>query len=416
MIKIKTLENNVKLVYEHLPYVRSVSIGIWVKNGSRYEDISENGISHFIEHLLFKGTTNRTQKEIAWEIDRRGGIINAATAKEYTCYYTRTLDDHFDVALSVLSDMFFNSLFDEGEIKKECNVILEEINMYEDAPDDFSYELLTRNVFENSSLGRPILGCRETISKFEHRTFIDFLRKRYIPENTIISVAGNFTEAEMIEKVENAFSHFKSSNIPDEVDLSNKYTRSIVSKERDIEQIHLNIAFKGVEGYTSRTYDMSVFNAFLGIGMSSILNQKIREERGLCYAIFSGNASYSDTGLFSIYSGLNPKKGNEAIDTIIEELSKIKRDLISKELLQDTKEQIKSNYILSLESSSSRMQSLGRSLTINGKVNSPDDIMNLIDAVTMESLENVINDVVNFDEMSLSAVGNLKYLDLERYR
>ncbi len=415
MYEILTLKNGVKIAFEHLPFLRSVAFGIWVKNGSRYESKSVSGISHFIEHLLFKGTKKRTAKEIANEIDSIGGQINAFTAKEYTCYYTKTLDSHINVAVDVLADMFFNSNFDENEIKKESGVILEEISMYEDSPEDLCYEILHKGVFEGTSLGRPILGTRETITSFNHNTFIEYFKNQYTPDNTIISVAGNFDKEKTLDLIEKYFSDFSNNKDFKQPEIVSKYTSMFDSREKDVEQVHLNMAFEGVSVGKDELYDLSVVNTLLGGGMSSILFQKVREQRGLAYSVYSQSSSYKDIGLFTIYAGLNRENTNEVCEIVLEEIKKLKNNSIDKNLLDKTKEQLKSGYILGLESSNGRMNALGRGLTLTGRILTPDEVIDKIDNVTLESLNKVISTVFDEKKLSISAVGNVGNLDIEKY-
>ncbi|MFV0503216.1 MAG: M16 family metallopeptidase [Lachnospirales bacterium] len=406
MYEIRTLSNGIKVVLENTPIFRSVSVGVFVKNGSRYEKINENGISHFIEHLLFKGTKNRNAKEIADAIDSVGGYINAGTTKEMTYYFTKTLDTHFSTSVDILSDMYFNSLFEESAIEKEANVILEEINMHEDYPDDLSYEILTSKVFSDSSLGMAISGKKEIISKFRRNDFINFFNRRYSTQNTVISIVGNIDFNKAIDLLEKQFGVFINNDFKD-INLSATYNKSIVLKEKDIEQNHINIAFEGTAKNTLEYYDLAIFSTLLGNGMSSILNQKIREEKGLCYAIFSENTAYSDIGLFSIYTAVSESNTIQTIELIENELSSLKRNLIDKDLLDKTKERLKSSYILSLESPSGRMLSMGSYLCQYGKIKTADEILNNINCVTLDRLEATINKVLDFTNMSISAVGKV---------
>jgi len=269
-----TLPNSLRIVLEPIPHVRSVSFGIWVKNGSRNEDPATNGISHFIEHMLFKGTENRSAKQIADDMDAVGGQINAYTAKEYTCYYTLTLDTHFDTALDVLCDMFFNSKFAREDIVKERNVILEEIHMYEDTPDELVHDMLQFNTWKDDPLGRSILGAPETISKFTRKSFKDYLKGHYVPESTVLAIAGNFDAPEIIRKLEDRFAGFKSGRekpcraAGDGASRPGSgmavYRPGIAAREKDIEQVHVCLGFPGVSMASEATYDMAVFNTMFG--------------------------------------------------------------------------------------------------------------------------------------------------------
>lgn len=406
MIEIITLKNGMRVALEKMEGLRSVSLGIWVKNGSKYESSSENGISHFIEHLLFKGTKNRTAKKIASDIDEIGGHINAFTSKEYTCYYTKTLDTHIDIAIDVLSDMFFNSNFDEEEIKKELKVIIEEIAMYEDSPDDLVSEILHEGVFKDTSLQMPILGTKETISKFTRNTFIEYMKKQYTPENVVVAIAGNFDKDTVVSLIEKHFDHF-SNEIYIPKNIESFYTRSSVKRDKDIEQLHLMMAYEGTHTGADNVYDLATVGTYFGSGMSSILFQKVREERGLCYSIYSQNISYNDIGLFTIYSALNGDNLEELIEVVLKEIEILKKSKLDISALSRTKEQLKSSYILGLESSSNRMSAIGRNLLIQNKVYTPTEIIDKIDAITLESVSKVIDEVFKTEKLSYSLVGKI---------
>lgn len=406
MVNTITLSNGVKIVLEKMPYVSSISFGIWVKNGSRNESEDTSGMSHFIEHMLFKGTDKRSAKDIAYEIDSIGGQINAYTTKEYTCYYTKTLNTHFDLALDVLSDMFFNSKFDDEEIKKEKNVILEEISMYEDTPEEVAHDLLQYNIWKDYALGLPILGSEKNINSFNSDNFKDYYNTNYHPQNTIIAISGNFDEDEIIKKIENCFGGFYRDKEYVGDSTVTKYNSSIVTKEKDIEQLHIIAGFPGLPLGSDGTYTMAALNTIFGGGMSSRIFQKIREEHGLAYSVYSYHSSYKDVGLFSIYAGLNKSNAEDVLNYMVSEVKRLYTDKITKDQLNRTKEQIKSNYLLSLESSSSRMSSIGRSQLLLNRVLSQSDIINKIDSITIEKVYDVAEQVLNLDNMSLSVVGN----------
>jgi len=390
---------------EPIPFVRSVSFGIWVKSGSRDESEAENGISHFIEHLLFKGTEKRSAKDIADTMDAVGGQLNAFTSKEVTCYMARTLDTHFDVALDVLSDMFFNSTFDEAGIEKERGVILEEINMYEDTPENVAMSMLEFNSFKNNPLGMTILGTPETIGSFKRQDFIDFVGKRYRPQNTVIAIAGNINESEVLEKIIAAFNRYKG-DIPVITGAPAIYQPSFSVREKDIEQVHLCMGFPGLKsGFGSDTYAMTCVNTVFGGGMSSRLFQKIREEHGLAYSVYSYNAGYKDTGMFVIYAGLGPTHISEVLHLISDEIKRMFTDKVTEEQLAKTREQLKSSVLLGLESTYNRMNSIGGTLLIMDETITPDEIIAKIDAVDIDAFYAVCERIFKLDEMSLSLVG-----------
>ncbi len=405
MAEIVKLKNGVTVVLEKMPFVRSVAFGVFVKNGSRNENEKTNGISHFIEHTMFKGTKNRTAKQIADDIDAVGGQINAFTAKEYTCYYTRTLDTHFDIAVDVLADMYFNSLFSDDDIKKERQVIIEEINMYEDTPEEVGYDLLQYEVWKNNSLGLPILGTEKSISNFNSDIIKKYYDSHYCTNNTVLALAGNFDKKAVLETLEERFGNFNRK--AEEFDIYDKpeYFKVNVKKEKDIEQLHLTMCFPGFEIGSEEAYTLTAINAVFGGGMSSRLFQKIREENGLAYTVYSFLSNFINTGLFNIYAGLNPSQFEQVYGLILKEIESFKKEKISKEQLQKTKEQLKSNYILSLENSSSRTSNIGKTMLLLNRVNTFDDIINKINNITVEKVDSVIDSVFDLDKMSISLVG-----------
>ena len=404
--KIVTLSNGLRVVMESLPFVRSISFGIWVRNGSRNETAKTNGISHFIEHMMFKGTDKRTAMDIADTMDAVGGQLNAFTAKEYTCYFARTLDTHFDVALDVLSDMFFNSKYDQAEINKERNVILEELSMYEDTPEDLCADLLQEKIFPQHSLGMGILGTPDTINAFQREDFMAFLKAKYRPENVVVSVAGNINEDEVLSKIANVFEHFKSEGELETSPIA-VYKPGFAFKEKDIEQVHLSMSFPGIRSGVDESYALAAVNTIFGGGMSSRLFQKIREEHGLVYSVYSYNASYIDTGAFIVSAALSPDNVYEVLKLISQEVRGMFAQRITEEQLGKAKEQLKSSFLLSLESASSRMNSIGRSLLMLNRIVTPDELVAKIDAVNMDAFYRVCDTIFKMDQMSISLVGKV---------
>ncbi|MCL2699507.1 MAG: insulinase family protein, partial [Defluviitaleaceae bacterium] len=367
-----TLSNGTLLVLYEMPHLRSAALGVWVKNGSRNESKATNGISHFIEHMLFKGTTNRTAFDIADEIDAVGGQINAYTSKEYTCYHTRTLDEHLETAFEVLSDMRFNSLFDDGEIKKERNVIAEEINMYEDLPDEQVHDILQSGLWGRNPLGYPILGTKKSISKIDSRLMKEYFSENYRPGNTILSVAGHFDRDVVLDYAERYFGGVHAVGERTKKQKTAAYTPGVICKEKDIEQVHLVLGFPSIAVGSDKSYTLAILNTALGGGMSSRLFQKIREEHGLAYSVYSYNTSYVDAGVFAVYAALNPDETQKLIRMVV---SEIKAFSLDERQLARVKAQIKSNYVMGLESSSTVMSSIGKSQLLLGRVYTPDEII-----------------------------------------
>lgn len=416
MYKRHTLNNGLKIITENIPYVKSITIGVWIKTGSKYESLNNNGVAHFIEHMIFKGTTSKSAKEIADLVDGVGGQINAFTSKEYTCYYIKVLDSHLDLAIDLLSDMLFNSVFDEQEINKERSVIFEEINMYEDSPEDLVHELLATTLFKNNTLGFPILGIEDSLNKIDRKVMIEYTKLNYVSNNSVLSVAGNFDENKLLEAIESKFGQWKpNENIKDPSDLIT-YHNEHVYKQKDIEQTHICIGFPSVSLKSKNLYSIFILNNILGGSMSSRLFQKVREEHGLVYSIYSYPSSYTDAGLLVIYAGMNPGNFEEVCSLIFQELNEIKINGISESDLAKTKEQLKGNYILGLESTSSRMTSIGRSELLLGKINSPKEVIALIDQVTLADMRDTINAVIDFSKISSAMISKENQINkLKKY-
>ncbi|MDR1537956.1 MAG: insulinase family protein [Clostridiales bacterium] len=411
MFNVVILDNGLKVALEQMDSVRTVSFGIWVRNGSRNESPESNGISHFIEHMLFKGTSNRSAKQIADDMDEVGGHINAYTTKEYTCYFTKTLSTHFDVALDVLSDMFFNSEFQDSEIKKERNVILEEIDMYEDAPEEMVHDLLQYSVWQGNPLGYPVLGAESSISNFDHDFFVKYFHDNYYPERTVITAVGCFDSDEAVKKIERIFGNYKNPSILPPPFSKAVYKSCISAKPKEIEQMHLCLGFPCIPAGDPKYYDLIALNTIFGGGMSSRLFQTIREDRGLAYSVYSYSSNFIDTGLFSVYAGLNANQAEEVIKLIFQEIKKLLSEKIGDSQLRKTREQLKSNLIMAMESPSNKMSSLGRSQLIQGRSFSEDQIMEKLDEITYESIRDMAEHIFQIDQVSLSVVGNYGGLD-----
>lgn len=408
MFKRTTLDNGVRIVCEKIPYVRSVSIGIWVGTGSRNENRDNNGISHFIEHMLFKGTSTRSAKEIAESIDNIGGQLNAFTGKECTCYYAKTLDTHIDIALDVLSDMFFNSKFDQKDIDVEKKVIMEEIGMYQDSPEELVHDVLSETIWQDDTLGYPILGTQESLKGIGRDSITDYIGKNYISGNSVISVAGNYDDDALIGMINERFSKWNRNDTVKNEYKCAQFKPNSVFMEKDTEQVHICIGFNGISHGKDDIYTLLAVNNIFGGGMSSRLFQKIREEKGLVYSIYSYPASYKNNGLFSIYAGMNPEHMEKVVELVVDEIKEIKKHGISKEDLEKSKEQLKGNYILGLESTSSRMNSIGKSELMLGRIYSPDEVLKKIDDISLDNATRIIEQIFNFDSMGFSAVGSFK--------
>lgn len=408
MVIIKKLDNGIRVALEEIPYVRSISFGIWVKNGSRNERPFENGVSHYIEHMMFKGTENRSARQIAEEMDALGGQINAYTTKEYTCYHTRVLDRHFERALDVMSDMLLHPLLAEADVSRERNVIAEEIAMYDDAPEELVHDALQDSIWRDSTLGMPILGTQETIGSFDAGFIRDFYEKNYHTENIVLSVAGNFEMEDMLERLNGALGGWRREQPFQPYDTAASYHTAAVEREKDVEQVHTCLAFPGLEREHPLKYAAAIFNTLFGGGMSSQLFQKVREENGLTYSIYSYTTAFADTGVFSIYAGMNPNQAERVFALIAEEIAEVKKTAFSPKLIEVTKEQMISNFIIGTESTLNRMTSAGASLLLRGRTEETEEVIAKIEAVTAEDVLEAARAMLRTEEMSYSAVGNLK--------
>lgn len=405
MYKKHVLENGLTIIGEEIPYVKSISLGIWINAGSRIEDEEISGISHFIEHMLFKGTKNRTSKQIASEIDNLGGQINAFTSKECTCYYVKLLDSHIDIGIDILSDMILNSKFNEDDLDKERSVIIEELKMYEDSPEDLAYDLLTENIYKNDPLGMNIIGTEESLKKLNREKLLDYFNKYYLPNNSVIAISGNFNFNEIINKIEEKFKGWKKKSV--NIDIKKAEFKScFLTKNKDIEQVNLAMSLETVPlENDEEVYALAVINTVFGGSISSRLFQKIREEKGLVYSIYSSQSLYRKCGELGIFASMSNEHLEEVYESIIEEIKIMKKDYLTEQEIKESKEQLKGSYILGLESTSSRMMSIGRSLLLNNKVESTDDILKSIDNVDRETVKKVIDKIFNLNKLGVCIVG-----------
>ncbi|MFE4704207.1 M16 family metallopeptidase [Peribacillus simplex] len=407
MIKKYTCQNGVRIVLENIPTVRSAAIGVWIKTGSRNETPELNGVSHFLEHMFFKGTTTRNAREIAESFDSIGGQVNAFTSKEYTCYYAKVMDNHASYALEILADMFFNSTFDGEELKKEKNVVYEEIKMYEDTPDDIVHDLLSKAVYENHPLGYPILGTENTLETFNSDTLKKYVHDMYTPDKVVVSIAGNVDE-KLIQEVENYFGSYKGGE--DRLELVKpSFHENRITRKKDTEQAHLCLGYKGLEIGNDKTYSLITLNNILGGSMSSRLFQDVREQRGLAYSVYSYHSSYQDSGMVTVYGGTGTNQLDSLYETIQETLDTLKRDGITEKELRNSKEQLKGSLMLSLESTNSRMSRNGKNELMLGEHRTLDDIIIKIDEVTEDTVNELANQI--FTEHSLSLVSPLENWD-----
>jgi len=405
MYDILTLPNGVRIVTSPMVNYRSAALGIWVGAGSRQESAEENGATHFIEHMAFKGTGRRTAAQLAEEMDAAGGQFNAFTTKECTCFHARGLDTHLPQATDILTDMFFCSKFDEKDVQMERGVIIEEIGMYEDNPEDLCSERLALAVYPDQALARPILGTRESLKPMTGEWLKDYMKSHYLPGDIVISLAGSFKDDD-VKRLADAFGSLEGGKNPDP-ELA-KYVSAITVKKKPIEQNHLTLAFPSLPYGAEERYALQLLSTVLGGGMSSRLFQKVREEKGLCYSIYSYGAGHADVGTFCIYTALGKETEADAISTILEEVRKVADEGITQVELDRAREQSKSGVILGMESTQAIMSHAGRSLLLSGSITTPDEIIQNYDAVTAEQVKDLAGRIFDFNAISLSAVGQVR--------
>lgn len=411
MYRKDTLSNGVCVVSETLPKSRSVSIGVWVKVGSRHEPKELGGISHFIEHLFFKGTERRSAKDIAIEMDSLGGEMNAFTSQETTTYYVKVLDEHLPRAVDLLVDILISSQFNPSEMEKERKVILEEIKSVEDTPDEYIHELFTSTVWPDHALGRPILGTRETIRSLTHKDIITYIEHYYNPKEIVISVAGNFEHDLMVELLETSFGKYSKTGRPKQEDAP-RFVRAVNVKKKQLEQVQLCLGCKALPFAHEDRFVMSALNGVLGSSMSSRLFQEIREQNALAYAIYSYVSAYKDTGLFTVYAGTDPSNVKEVVRLILREFNRVKDEGVSPQEEERVKNQIKGHFVLSLESSNSHMSRLARQEIYYGKYFSVDDIIKGVERVTAVDIQRLAGQLFTPENISLTILGPVNKSDI----
>jgi len=401
-----TLANGLRIVSESIPYVHSASVGIWVKAGSRYETPEEHGVSHFVEHMLFKGTSNRTAKEISMDFEAVGGYLNAFTSKEHICLYSRVLDEDLDLALEILTDIFFNSLFSPPDFERERRVILEEIKMYEDAPDEIVHDRLAANLWGKHPLGRAVLGTEQSLKNLELKRLKAYFSRRYRPENLVIAAAGNLDHRRLVEQIESHWERLSPGRENETLLQPPKPCPEVTLEDKDTEQVQICLGASGVAQDDPDLPAVQVLNTILGGGVSSRLFQEIREDRGLAYSVFSYHSAYLDTGLFGIYAGTSRASSGEVLDLILQETEKIRREGIMAAELERAKAQIKGSTYLSLESVSNRMSRLGRSEISFDRVIAPEEFIAKIESVSLEQVRQVAGRLLEPGQFAVSLIGD----------
>jgi len=413
-IQREVLPNGLIVLSEEMSHIRSIAIGIWMKTGSRDEIPELNGISHFTEHMVFKGTTSRSARDIARQVDSIGGNMDAFTGKETICFNIKVLDEHLPIALDILSDLILNPVFAEKDINREKGVILEEIKMDEDNPDYLVHELFTQNFWKDDPLGKPILGTKDTVRSFHQEKLFDFYRHRFVPNNMIISAAGNLNHARFMSLIKERFLGLRSVPNGFHHPTPAVTPRIITRNKKSLEQVQLCLGVPSHPISHEKRYVSYVLNTVLGGGMSSRLFQKIREDQGLVYSIYSDLNPYRDTGCLSVYAGTSPESTPKVVESILAEFHELKSDMIPVDELRRAKDQLKGSLMLSLESSTSRMSNLARQEMYFERFFSLDETIEQIEAVTAEQVTEMASSLFHQDRIAVTVLGNLDGLKLSR--
>ncbi len=415
-IRKTVLSNGLTVLTEAMPHVRSISMGAWIGTGSRDEEAAVNGISHFVEHMVFKGTTSRSSKQIAREVDTIGGNLDAFTGKEMVCFNIKVLDENVVPALDVLADLVLHPTFTPEELTREQGVILEEIKMDEDNPDYLVHEIFTQNFWKNDALGRPILGTKKTVSSFNQQIVFDFYASRFTPRNMVFSAAGNLEHDSFVAQVEQQFSSLAASSgaLPPKLPAPVATPHITLKRKKSLEQVQVCIAVPAPPVNHSDRYGVYLLNTMLGGGMSSRLFQTIREDQGLAYAIYSEMNPFRDTGSLCIYAGTAIDKTEKVVQLTMQELRRLKEDTVSEGELKRAKDQLKSNIVIGLESSGSRMANLARQEMYFGRFFGVDEITAEIEAVTTADIQTLAQQLFRPEAIALTLLGNLGEMKIER--
>ncbi|MFA5676190.1 MAG: pitrilysin family protein [Christensenellales bacterium] len=410
---LTTLGNGIKVIAERLDNYNSAAIGIWVKTGSACETPEQNGISHFIEHMMFKGTGKRTALDIAVEMDKIGGQLNAFTAKECTCYHARVISDKLDIAIDILSDLFINPKLDAAEIEKEKGVVLEEIAMMGDNVEELAHEKISELFFTGSTLSQPILGNAGNISAFTRDDLTSYIDDHYYPANAVVSVAGRYDKARLTDMLEAKIGSFSRGSKKEAADCTEPFVPQprIMYIEKDVEQTHLCLSFPGCTFADDERFALAVLNNVLGGGMSSRLFQSIREQKGLAYSVFSYPSSYTDSGMFSLYAGTTAANADTVLTLMANEIDIIKKDKLSETDFLQGKEQLRGNYLLSMESVNAKMSAIGKSQLLLDKVYDEKETLEKINAVTPRRVADVIDKIFDYNKMSAVFAGKIEKRD-----
>lgn len=400
-----TMPNGLRVIAERIPHFRSVSIGLWVKSGSLYETAEENGVSHFIEHMLFKGTKRRTARQIAEEMDAVGGSMNAFTSKECTCFYAKVVDEHLPMAMDLIADIVRNSLFTDTDIAREKGVVLEEIGMAEDQPEDLASELLMEARLSGQALARPILGTAETLKALSREQILSYYSRMYRPENCVLAVAGNYDWNELLALTEKAYGDWQGTGEPSPSCATVMPAAKVVRREKDIEQIHICLSWPGVTQNSTEVFPVAILNTVFGGAMSSRLFQRIREESGMAYSVYSYPASYPDVGMLCVYAGASIDNAPAVLRMIREEVDSMRENGLTMEEFLPAREQLKGSYILGLETTGSRMNSIGRRKLLLNSTQTESEVIDRLNAITLEEVNALAKRLFSGD-CAVSLVGD----------
>jgi len=408
------LPNGLVVLTEPMDHVHSVSVGIWLRSGSRQEPAELNGISHFVEHMVFKGTARRTAEEIAREVDSIGGMLDAFTSKEMVCFNARVLDEHLPRVFDILADLVLEPNFASEDITRERSVVLEEIRMTQDNPEDLVHELFAEHFWSPHALGKPILGTAETVSTFTRDSIQDWFRNQYAPNRLVITAAGHLKHSQLVDLVAARFAHLAPSQI-DNLDVAPAAAPHITLRtKRELEQVHICLGFPALPATDRRRFAVSVLNNVLGGGMSSRLFQNIRERQGLAYAIFSEISSYHDAGVMSVYAGTSIETASQVVRSVLDEFRRLKDELLDPAELRRAKDHLKGATLLALESSGQRMSSLARNHLYFNRQFTPEELISMLEEVTAGDVRMVAHEFFQPERLAASVVGNLNGFQLTR--
>jgi len=415
-IQRHVLPNGLVVVTETMSHVRSVSIGVWVRNGSRREAIEQNGLAHFMEHMVFKGTERRSAEAIASEMDSVGGMLDAFTSKEQICFNAKVLDENLPIAFDVIADLVLRPRFDSEDVSKERQVVLEEIKMDLDNPEYLLHEIFTRGFWPEHPLGRPILGTPETVKQFSREALQTRFREWFAPDHLVVTAAGNVTHQQVMDLVQREFGHLRSNGALEDHTPPKTGAPLHIERKKELEQVHLCIGVPSLPIAHERRFGIAVLNNMLGGGMSSRLFQNIREKRGLAYAVFSEITPYSDAGMLTVYAGTAKETVGQVLDLTIDEFRSMKESPVTDEELRRAKNHLKGSLMLSLESTSSRMSNLARQELYFGRFYSLDEILASIEAVSREDVQVLAREFFRTERISATVLGPVNGFSLDRAR